>query len=177
MREVYTVRKVTEENLRMAFAGKSQAHMRYQIFADKAEKDNYPNIARLFRAIAYAERVHATNHFKALGDLDGSADNLEAAIGGETFEVQEMYPAYDAVAKLQGEREAERSVNFALEAEKSTLLCIPRQKKRLGLEKTWRFPRFRYAMSVAIPQRVTRLNVVPFVAPLPSNSHHSDYYL
>ncbi|HDI00644.1 MAG: rubrerythrin family protein [Candidatus Latescibacterota bacterium] len=112
------MRRMTEEGLRAAFAGESQAHMRYLIFAQKAEEEGYPNIARLFRAISFAEQVHATNHFRMLGDLGSSADNLDAAIGGETFEVEEMYPAYDAVAELQGEKEARRSIHYALEAEK-----------------------------------------------------------
>jgi len=112
------MRRMTEEGLRAAFAGESQAHMRYLIFAQKAEEEGYPNIARLFRAISFAEQVHATNHFRTLGDLGSSADNLDAAIGGETFEVEEMYPAYDAVAELQGEKGARRSIHYALEAEK-----------------------------------------------------------
>lgn len=112
------MRKMTESFLRAAFAGESQAHMKYMIFADRAEKDGRANTARLFRAIAYAERVHATNHFKALGDLKGGVENLEAAIAGEDFEVEEMYPAYDAVARLQVEKGAIKSVHWALEAEK-----------------------------------------------------------
>jgi len=112
------MRKMTDKNLRDAFAGESQAHMRYLIFADQAEADGKPNIARLFRAIAYAEQVHASNHFKALGDLGSMPENLQAAIDGETFEVEEMYPAYDAVAKLQDEKEAQRSIHYALSAEK-----------------------------------------------------------
>jgi len=112
------MRKMTEESLRAAFAGESQAHMKYRSFAEKAEEEGYPNIARLFRAISFAEQVHAANHFKALGDLGSSGDNLEAAIGGETYEVEEMYPAYDAIAKLQEEKRAQTSIHYALEAEK-----------------------------------------------------------
>ena len=112
------MRKMTEENLKAAFAGESQAHMRYLIFAEEAEKEGFPNIAKLFRAIAYAEQVHATNHFKALGMLGKSPANLDAAIAGETYEVEEMYPAYNAVAELQEENEAKRSIRYALEAEK-----------------------------------------------------------
>ena len=112
------MRKMTESNILAAFAGESQAHMKYLIFARKAESEGYHNIARLFRSVAYAELVHASNHFKALGNLGETSENLEAAIGGETFEVDEMYPAYDAVAKLQGEKEAQRSIHYALEAEK-----------------------------------------------------------
>jgi rubrerythrin len=112
------MRKMTEENLKAAFAGESQAHMRYLIFAEAAEKEGKENIARLFRAIAYAEQVHAANHLRELGGIKATPENLGAAIGGETFEVEEMYPAYNEVAKLQGEAGAERSTHYALEAEK-----------------------------------------------------------
>jgi rubrerythrin len=110
--------KMTQANLEAAFSGESQAHMKYLIFADQAEKEGLPNVARLFRATAYAEQVHATNHFKALGSLGQTADNLEVAIGGETYEVDEMYPAFTAVAELQEEKAAIRSNKWALEAEK-----------------------------------------------------------
>lgn len=110
--------KMTENDLLTAFAGESQAHMRYRIFAERARKEGFPNIARLFEAISFAEQVHATNHYRELGQIKGSVDNLQVAIDGETFEVEEMYPAYDAVARLQGEKGAERSINYALEAEK-----------------------------------------------------------
>ncbi len=112
------MRKMTEENLKAAFAGESQAHMRYLIFSQVAEQKGFKNVARLFRAIAYAEQVHATNHFKALGMLGDNPENLQAAIDGETFEVEEMYPAYNAVAELQDEAEAKKSIYYALEAEK-----------------------------------------------------------
>lgn len=112
------MRKMTEENLKEAFAGESQAHMRYLIFAEKAEEEGLPNIARLFRAIAYAEKVHAENHYSTLGMIRESAENLQTAIEGETHEVEEMYPAYSAVAKLQGEKGAQRVMDWALQAEK-----------------------------------------------------------
>jgi len=112
------MRKMTENSLSEAFAGESQAHMKYLIFAECARKDGLPNIARLFEATAHAERVHATNHLRELGLVKGSVDNLQAGIDGENFEVDEMYPAYDAVAKLQNEKGAERSIGYALEAEK-----------------------------------------------------------
>ena len=110
--------KMTQANLEAAFAGESQAHTRYLIFADRAEREGFPNVARLFRAISYAEQMHATNHFKALGNLGKTAENLVAAIGGETYEVEEMYPAFEAVAELQEERAAVRSNRWALEAER-----------------------------------------------------------
>jgi len=112
------MRKMTEENLKTAFAGESQAHMKYLIFADVAEEEGRPNLARMFRAIAYAEQVHATNHYRVLGNINTSDRNLQVGIDGENYEVEEMYPAYNAVAKLQRERGAEQSTHFALEAEK-----------------------------------------------------------
>jgi rubrerythrin len=127
------MRKMTEDNLKSAFAGESQAHMRYLIFAEKAEQEGFPNVARLFRAIAYAEQVHATNHYGVLGMIRGTADNLQVAIDGETYEVNEMYPAYRAVAELQGERGARRSTNAALQAEKVHASMY--QKARQGVER------------------------------------------
>lgn len=112
------MRKMTKQNLENAFAGESMAHMRYLIFAKKAEKDGMPNLARLFRAIAYAEQVHATNHYHELGMLKESTDNLQTCIDGEHYEVEEMYPAYKTVAELQNEQGAVRSTHYALEAEK-----------------------------------------------------------
>lgn len=112
------MRKMTKANLEAAFAGESQAHMKYLIFANEAEKEGFPQVARLFRAIAYAEQVHATNHLRALGGVGESPANLQVAIDGETFEVEEMYPAYKAVAELQEEKGAVRSTHYALEAEK-----------------------------------------------------------
>jgi rubrerythrin len=123
---------MTAENLRSAFGGESMAHMRYLAWADKADSDGFPNVARLFRAISFAERAHATNHFKAMKAICGgfpvtagggfglgaTSDNLAGAIEGEVFEIEEMYPAYLAVAQFQNEPQAVRSMNFAVEAEK-----------------------------------------------------------
>ena len=112
------MKKMTEKSLNEAFAGESMAHMKYLAFSEIAEKDGYPNVARLFRAIAYAEQIHATNHARNLGIIKKTDENLETAIEGEEFEVEEMYPAYDAVAKLQKEKGAQQSIHYALEAEK-----------------------------------------------------------
>ena len=92
--------------------------MKYLIFADKADKEGKGNVARLFRAIAFAERVHATNHFKYLGSIKDTLENLQVAINGETYEVEEMYPSYYEVAKLQEEKNAQKSIGWALDAEK-----------------------------------------------------------
>jgi rubrerythrin len=112
------MKEMTRANIEAAFAGESQAHMKYSIFAEKAEREGLKEVARLFRAIAYAEKVHATNHFRALGGIKDTAANLDAARGGENYEVQEMYPAFDAVARLQKEKAAIKSIHFAIEAEK-----------------------------------------------------------
>ncbi|MBU1073490.1 rubrerythrin family protein [bacterium] len=112
------MRAMTETNLKDAFAGESQAHMKYLAFAAKAEKDGYGKVALLFKAIAFAEQVHATNHLKELGGIGDTSVNLEAAAGGENFEITEMYPAYQVVAELQEEKGAQRSIRYALEAEK-----------------------------------------------------------
>jgi rubrerythrin len=112
------MKKMTEENVKGALAGESQAHIRYLAFAEKAAAENLPNVARAFKANAYAEQVHATNHLKTLSGIGSTKDNLAAAVGGENFEVEEMYPAYVAVARLQGEKTAETFLNWAMLAEK-----------------------------------------------------------
>ncbi|WP_313756205.1 rubrerythrin family protein [Tissierella sp.] len=123
---------MTAENLRSAFGGESQAHMRYRIWSDKAKKDGFPTVARLFMATSDAEEVHATLHFKALKDVAGdflvasgagfglstTSDNLQGAINGELHEVNQMYPAYIKVAEMQEEKAAVSAMRFAIEAEK-----------------------------------------------------------
>ena len=108
----------TRENLQDAFAGESQAHMKYMAFADAAEREKLPNVARLFRAASYAEQMHATNHLRALGGIGKTSENLAAAFAGETFEINEMYPSYMAVAEQEGEKRALGSMDDALAAEK-----------------------------------------------------------
>ena len=112
------MQKMTEANVQDAFAGESQAHMKYLNFADKAEKEGFPNVARLFQAASFAEQMHASNHLRTLDGIQGTVANLGAAIGGETFEVEQMYPAYKAVAEAQGEKRALRYMDWAFEAEK-----------------------------------------------------------
>jgi rubrerythrin len=124
------MKDMTKENLSTAFAGESQAHVKYLAFAAKASKEGKPNIARLFRAISHAEQVHAVNHLKELGGIGDTVTNLEAAIGGEEFEVDEMYPAYLSVAENQGEKGAHRSMTYAMEAEKIHAEMYGDAKKR-----------------------------------------------
>ncbi len=109
---------MTERNLNEAFAGESKAAMKYMIYSEVAERGGYPNVAKLFKAISYAETVHATNHYRNLGMIKGTSENLEDAIAGEHYEVTEMYPVFNEVAKFQKEAGAETSTRYALEAEK-----------------------------------------------------------
>lgn len=112
------MRKMTEENLKAALAGESQAHLKYLNFSERAKRDGKPNVARLFAAASFAEQVHASAHLRTLKGIGSTAENLATAIGGEGFEVDEMYPAYVAVAELQQEPAAKRTFQWALEAEK-----------------------------------------------------------
>jgi rubrerythrin len=123
---------MTADFLRSAYGGESMAHMRYIAWGKQAENEGFPNIGKLFKAISYAEQVHATNHFKELNaqvsdhtvaagavfGMGNSVANLQGAINGELHEVEQMYPVYLQTAKFQGEKGAERSFHFALEAEK-----------------------------------------------------------
>jgi rubrerythrin len=108
----------SEKNLKDAFAGESQAHMKYWIFSEKAESENMPNVARLFRAVSYAERIHAKTHLRILGGIGKTSDNLKTAIEGETYEVNEMYPSFIKTAIEEGNKRAEQSSQWAFEAEK-----------------------------------------------------------
>jgi len=108
----------TRENLQAAFAGESQANRMYLAFAKKADQDGFPNTARLFRAAAAAETVHAHAHFRVLGGVKTTEDNLKAAIAGEAHEFQEMYPAFLAEAEAAGEKGAVLSFRYALAVEK-----------------------------------------------------------
>ncbi|HCS49377.1 MAG TPA: rubrerythrin [Candidatus Aminicenantes bacterium] len=112
------MKKMTEENVKAALAGESQAHVKYAAFAWKAETEKLPNIARTFKANSYAEQVHASNYVKILGGLGTTKDNLDAAVGGESFEIDEMYPTYIVTAQSQGEKSAETFFGYALAAEK-----------------------------------------------------------
>ncbi len=124
---------MTADFLRSAYGGESMAHMRYLIWGDVARDEGFPNVGRLFEAIAYAEWAHADNHFKVLGGektqdytvaaggvfgCNKTVDNLQGAIDGELHEVKQMYPVYLETARFQEEKGAEKSFHFALEAEK-----------------------------------------------------------
>ncbi len=107
----------TTDNLKAAFAGESQANRKYLAFAKKAEQDELPQVARLFKAAAMAETVHALNHINVIGDVKSSLENLKAAVSGETFEFNEMYPKYIEIAKEEGDKQAVWSFDVANKVE------------------------------------------------------------
>jgi len=103
----------TEEFLQEAFAGESQANRKYTSFAAQADKEGFPQAAKLFRAAAEAEAVHAANHLRAMKAIKSTKENLREAITGETHEFKEMYPEMITASKLEGAKDAERSFNYA----------------------------------------------------------------
>ncbi len=103
----------TTANLQEAFAGESQANRKYLAFAKKADEEGYKQVARLFRAAAEAETVHAHAHLRALKGVGSTADNLKEAVAGETHEFKNMYPGMIAEAEAEGEKEALRSFSYA----------------------------------------------------------------
>lgn len=107
----------TDKNLQEAFAGESQANRKYLAFAKKAEQDGFPQIAKLFRAAAEAETVHAHAHLRVMAGVKGTADNLDAAIEGEGFEYTEMYPKFLKEAEEEGNKPATFSFKHALAVE------------------------------------------------------------
>ena len=107
----------TDQNLKDAFAGESQANRMYLAFAKKADKEGLTQIANLFRAAAQAETVHALNHLKVMGQVKSTIDNLGTAVSGETYEFKKMYPDFIADAKKEGNKKAEVSFNYANQVE------------------------------------------------------------
>lgn len=108
----------SEDALKEAFAGESQANRKYLAFAAKADQEGFPQAAKLFRAAAEAETVHAHAHLRALKGIRSTRENLEEAISGETHEFTSMYPEMIETARAEGNKEAERSFRFANEVEK-----------------------------------------------------------
>ena len=108
----------TKDNLKDAFAGESQANRKYLAFAQKAQEEGHSQIAKLFRAAAEAETVHAHSHLRVMGGIKSTDDNLRAAIEGEGFEFQQMYPQYVQEAEKENNKDAVMSFNNALAVEK-----------------------------------------------------------
>ena len=108
----------TQENLKEAFAGESRANRQYLFFAERAEEEGHPQIARLFRAAAEAETVHARNHLETMGSIGSTGDNLAAAVGGENYEFTQMYPPFIEQAKSENNKKAEIIFTHANTVEK-----------------------------------------------------------
>jgi len=107
----------TDENLKAAFAGESQANRMYLAFAKKAEEEGFLQIAMLFKAAAQAETVHALNHLRVMGHVKTTVDNLGTAVSGETYEFKKMYPEFIDDAKKEGNKKAENSFDYANKVE------------------------------------------------------------
>lgn len=145
--EAADMHAMTAENLRTAFGGESMAHVRYKLWAKRAQQDGFANVARLFAAVSFAEEVHASKHFKRLKEdagafsvtagggfgLGTTAANLANALAGEAYEVSEMYPAFLEVAHLQGEQDAVKSFTYAHETEKAHAMLYRRAKEAVAL--------------------------------------------
>lgn len=125
----------TEDGLKEAFAGESQANRKYLAFAKKAEEEGYKQVAKLFRAAAEAETVHAHNHLRELKGIKNTKENLESAISGESYEFLTMYPAMISDAQAEGNKSAERSFHIANEVEKIHHSLYKKALEELGKNK------------------------------------------
>jgi rubrerythrin len=135
-----------EQDLKEAFAGESQANRRYLAFAKKADAEGYPEIAKLFRAGAEAETIHAMNDIRLMGIVKTTAENLEAAIAGEGYETETMYPGFFEDAKAEGNRGAMGTFSDAMRAEKvhhdlyASALAALKSGKDLSTAAVWVCP-------------------------------------
>jgi len=122
------------DDLMAAFAGESQANRKYLAYAKKAEDEGYPQAARLFRAVAHAETIHALNHFRRAGEVHSTAENLKTAAKGENYESTEMYPAFMKDAEAEGNKSAFTSFHWANEVEKVHEVLYKEMLESLGKE-------------------------------------------
>ncbi len=122
----------SEKNLLDAFAGESQANRKYLAFAKKAEAEGFKQVAKLFRAAAAAETIHAHNHLRELGGIKTTKENLEGAIQGEVYEFQKMYPYMIEDAQAEGNKGALRTFTFANEVEKVHAALYQKALDELG---------------------------------------------
>jgi len=122
----------TEKNLQDAFAGESQANRKYLAFAKKADVEGYKQVARLFRATAEAETVHALNHLRELGGIKSTKENLDAAFDGEMYEVESMYPPMIQDALTEEKKGAQNSFTYAYEVEKIHAALYKKALEALG---------------------------------------------
>lgn len=122
----------TEQNLMDAFAGESQANRKYLAYAKQADKDGFAQVARLFRAAAEAETVHAHSHLRTLGKIKSTAENLKDAIAGEIYEFKKMYPAMIAAAQEENNKAGERTLSYANEVEKIHAALYEKALEKMG---------------------------------------------
>ena len=126
----------SEEFLKQAFAGESQANRKYLAFAAKADQEGHPQVARLFRAAGEAETIHAHNHLRALNGIRSTKENLLEAVAGETHEFKKMYPEFIDVAKQEEQKAAERSFSYANSVEKVHAALYQKALDSLGKNET-----------------------------------------
>lgn len=122
----------TTANLKEAFAGESQANRKYLAFARKADEEGLPQVAKLFRAAAEAETIHAHAHLRLLKGIGSTAENLKEAVAGETHEFKSMYPGMIADASAEGEKAAERYFGFANKAEECHANLYAKAAEKMG---------------------------------------------
>ena len=164
------------DNLKEAFAGESQANRKYLAFAKKADQEGYPQVAKLFRAAAEAETVHAHNHLREMGGIKTTKENLEEAVDGEVFEFQKMYPGMIDDAKAEGNKGAERTFTYANDVEKihaalykkaleelgknaaDRLLCLPELRQYGGRRAARQVPDLRRRQKDVHEDELTRIN-------------------
>jgi rubrerythrin len=125
----------SDQNLKDAFAGESQANRKYLAFAKKADEEGFKQVAKLFRAAAAAETVHAHNHLRTMGGIKSTKENLQEAINGEVFEFQKMYPQMLLDAKAEGNKAADQTFNYANEVEKIHADLYKKAAEALGKNK------------------------------------------
>jgi rubrerythrin len=125
----------TNDNLKTAFAGEAKAFMKYLAFAGAAERDGFKQVARLFRALAEAEKIHAQNHLLVMGEIVDTESNMMSSIDGETYEFTQMYPHFITQAEKEGDHRAEISFRAAMAAEKVHGNLLKRFLEKLGKDK------------------------------------------
>jgi len=124
------------DNLKNAFAGESQANRKYLAFAKKAEDEGFKQVAKLFRAAAEAETVHAHSHLRVMGGVKSTKENIQEAVGGETFEFTKMYPQMIEEARKEGNKQAQQSFEFANQVEKIHADLYQKALNNLGRNET-----------------------------------------
>ena len=124
------------DNLKNAFAGESQANRKYLAFAKKAEDEGFKQVAKLFRAAAEAETVHAHSHLRVIGGVRSTKENVQEAIGGETYEFTKMYPQMIEEARKEGNKQALQSFEFANKVEKIHADLYQKALNNLGKNET-----------------------------------------